>query len=124
MDHVVSHYRIEQEIGRGGMGVVYRGVDTKLGRPVAIKVLPPDVTADVDRHHRFVREAQSASALNHPNIVTIYEIGEDAGTTFIAMELVEGTPLDKMLVGGALPVVTALDYAMQAADALAAACIA
>ncbi len=121
MDRVVSHYRIEQEIGRGGMGVVYRGVDTKLGRPVAIKVLPADVTADADRHHRFVREAQSASALNHPNIVTIYEIGEDAGTTFIAMELVEGTPLDKALAGGALPIVTALDYAMQAADALAAA---
>ena len=121
MDRVVSHYRIEQEIGRGGMGVVYRGVDTKLGRPVAIKVLPADVIADADRHHRFVREAQSASALNHPNIVTIYEIGEDAGTTFIAMELVEGTPLDTALAGGVLPIVTALDYAMQAADALAAA---
>ena len=99
-------------------GVVYRAVDTKLGRPVAIKVLPPETTADADRHRRFVREAQSASALNHPNIVTIYEIGEDAGTTYIAMELVDGTPLDRLLAEGPLPVARALDYAIQIASAL------
>ena len=120
-DRVISHYRLEHEIGRGGMGVVYRGTDTRLERPVAIKVLPPDATADPDRHRRFVREAQAASALNHPNIVTIYEIGEDAGTTFIAMELVEGTPLDRVLREGPLPVAIALDYATQAAGALEAA---
>ena len=90
----------------------------KLGRPVAIKVLPPETTADADRHRRFVREAQSASALNHPNIVTIYEIGEDAGTTYIAMELVDGTPLDRLLAEGPLPVARALDYAIQIASAL------
>jgi dienelactone hydrolase/predicted Ser/Thr protein kinase len=121
MGQQVSHYRIEQEIGRGGMGIVYRGLDTRLGRPVAIKVLPAEATADLERHRRFVREAQSASALNHPNIVTIYEIGEDAGTTFIAMELVEGAPLDRILARGELPLTTALDYAVQIAAALAAA---
>jgi eukaryotic-like serine/threonine-protein kinase len=121
MNKLVSHYRLEEEIGRGGMGVVYRGIDTRLGRPVAIKMLPVDATADPERLRRFVREAQSASALNHPNIVTIYEVGEDGDATFIAMELVEGTPLDQLLARGELPVATALDYAVQVAGALAAA---
>jgi formylglycine-generating enzyme required for sulfatase activity/predicted Ser/Thr protein kinase/dienelactone hydrolase len=117
----ISHYRIEAEIGRGGMGVVYRAVDTRLGRAVAIKVLPTDTTGDPERQRRFLREAQSASALNHPNIVTIYEVGADAETTFIAMELVDGTPLDRLLAQGPLPVATALEYAVQIAGALAAA---
>jgi len=117
----ISHYRIEREIGRGGMGVVYRAVDTRLGRPVAIKVLPTETTGNPERQRRFLREAQSASALNHPNIVTIYEVGEDEGTTFIAMELVDGTPLDRLLAQAPLPVATALDYAVQIASALAAA---
>jgi formylglycine-generating enzyme required for sulfatase activity/dienelactone hydrolase len=134
MHPTISHYRIEGEIGRGGMGIVYRAVDTKLGRPVAIKVLPPDATAGVggaadspggssktERHLRFLQEARSASALNHPNIVTIYEVDEHEGTTFIAMELVEGTPLDKLLGKGPLPITTALDYAAQIAAALEAA---
>jgi eukaryotic-like serine/threonine-protein kinase len=121
MRQSISHYRIEGEIGRGGMGVVYRAVDTRLGRPVAIKVLPNEVTGDPERQRRFLREAQSASALNHPNIVTIYEVGDDAGTTYIAMELVEGTPLDRLLTQGPLPVATVLDYAAQIASALAAA---
>ena len=115
---LVSHYRLDEELGRGGMGIVYRAVDTALGRPAAVKLLPQDALADPDRHRRFVREAQSASALNHPNIVTIYEIGEDQGTTFIAMELVEGTPLDQLLRDGPLPVATALDYGAQIAAAL------
>src|SRR5260221_1875801 len=117
----ISHYRIDAEIGRGGMGVVYRAVDTRLGRAVDIKVLPADAAADADRHRRFVREAQAASTLNPPNIVTIYEVGEDEGTLFIAMELVDGTPLDRLVAQGPLPVATALDYAVQIAGALAAA---
>ncbi|MGH9331178.1 MAG: serine/threonine-protein kinase, partial [Vicinamibacterales bacterium] len=103
------------------MGVVYRAVDTRLGRAVAIKMLPPEATADPDRNRRFVQEARSASALNHPHIVTIHDIDEDAGTTFIAMELVDGTPLDRVIAQGALPVPTALEYGAQVAAALAAA---
>ena len=114
----ISHYRIEGELGRGGMGVVYRAVDSRLGRAVAIKVLPPEASDDADRRRRFIHEARSASALNHPNIVTIYEIDEHEGATFIAMELVEGMPLDKVLAAGALPVATALSYAAQMASAL------
>ena len=120
MDHL-SHYRLDEEIGRGGMGVVYRATDTRLGRAAAIKVLPAESTGNAERTQRFVQEARAASALNHPNIITIYEIGEDQGNTFIAMELVDGTPLDKVLTRGRLPIATALDYATQVAGALAAA---
>jgi formylglycine-generating enzyme required for sulfatase activity/dienelactone hydrolase/predicted Ser/Thr protein kinase len=119
----ISHYRIDGEIGRGGMGVVYRAVDTRLGRPVAIKVLPPE-DADTEpesRRRRFIQEARAASALNHPHIVTIYEVDEHEGTTFIAMELVEGTALDRLLSAGPLGVATALEYASQIAAALEAA---
>ena len=118
---LVSHYRVEEEIGRGGMGVVYRAVDTRLGRTVAIKMLPAASTADAARHRRFVQEARSASALNHPAIVTIHDIDEHDGTTFIAMELVEGTPLDRLLAERPLRPDEALDYAVQIASGLAAA---
>jgi formylglycine-generating enzyme required for sulfatase activity/dienelactone hydrolase/predicted Ser/Thr protein kinase len=117
----VSHYRIDAEIGRGGMGIVYSAHDTRLGRAVAIKMLPAEATADPDRHRRFIQEARAASALNHPHIVTIHEIDEDDGTTFIAMELVDGTRLDTLIAAGALPVTTALEYASQVASALDAA---
>jgi len=103
------------------MGIVYRALDTRLGRPVAIKMLPAEATSDAERHRRFVQEARSASALNHPAIVTIHDIDEHDGTTFIAMELVDGTPLDRLLAGGPLPVEEALDYARQIAAGLAAA---
>lgn len=103
------------------MGVVHRAVDTRLGRPVAIKLLPADAALDPDRRRRFIQEARAASALNHPNIVTIYEVDEDAGTTFIAMEIVAGTPLDRLLERGPLPIQTALDYGAQIAGALEAA---
>jgi predicted Ser/Thr protein kinase len=121
MDRWISHYRLEEEIGRGGMGVVYRATDTKLERPVAIKILPDQLTDEGDERRRFVREARAASSLNHPHIVTIHEIGEDAGTTFIAMELVDGEPLDRVIAQGPLPLPIALEYATQVASALAAA---
>ena len=114
----VSHYRIEEEIGRGGMGVVYRAVDTRLGRTVAVKMLASEATTDPDRRARFIQEARSASVLNHPHIVTIYDVGEQDGATFIAMELVDGTPLDKTLRGGPLPVPDALKYGVQIVSAL------
>ena len=100
----ISHYRLEGELGRGGMGVVHRAVDTKLGRQVALKVLPAHATSDPERRRRFIQEARAASALNHPHIVTIYEIDEHEGTIFIAMEFVDGTPLDRLLASGPLPV--------------------
>ncbi len=83
-------YEIVAPLGAGGMGEVYRARDSRLNRIVAIKILPPEFSADTDRLHRFEREARSASALNHPNIVTIYELGHHDSTHFIAMELIEG----------------------------------
>ena len=121
MTRTLSHYRLESELGRGGMGIVYAAVDSRLGRRVAVKVLPADATADPDRHRRFLQEARAASTLNHPNIVTIYEVDEDDGTTFIAMELIEGTPLDQLLAKGPPPLPTALEYLIQITSALEAA---
>ncbi|HET7694128.1 MAG TPA: protein kinase [Vicinamibacterales bacterium] len=121
MDRRIAHYRLEQEIGRGGMGVVYRATDMTLQRPVAIKVLPGELTADADERRRLLREARAASSLNHPHIVTIHEVGEADGTAFIAMELVDGEPLDRVLARGPLPLPAALEYAAQVAAALAAA---
>jgi formylglycine-generating enzyme required for sulfatase activity/predicted Ser/Thr protein kinase/pimeloyl-ACP methyl ester carboxylesterase len=103
------------------MGVVHLAVDTKLGRQVAIKVLPAQATSDPERRRRFIQEARAASALNHPHIVTIYEIDEHEGTIFIAMEFVAGTPLDRLLASGPLPVVKGLEYGTQIASALEAA---
>ncbi|HVL66928.1 MAG TPA: protein kinase [Vicinamibacterales bacterium] len=121
MPRRLTHYELDREIGRGGMGVVYHATDTRLGRAAAIKLLPLDATADADRQRRFVQEARAASALNHPNIVTIYEVDEYEGTTFIAMELVDGMPLDRVLERGALAAPVALEYAVQVASALEAA---
>ncbi len=89
----LSHYRIVAKIGEGGMGVVYRAEDTKLRRQVALKVLPPDLVANEERRLRFLREARTAAAINHPNIATIHEVDEADGVVFIAMELVEGKTL-------------------------------
>ncbi len=112
-------YEILAPLGAGGMGEVYRARDSRLGRDVAIKVLPAEVASDPDRLKRFEREARSASALNHPNIVTIYDIGQADSVSYIAMELVRGEPLRAALLEGALPVRRFLQVATQMADGLA-----
>ncbi len=115
----LGQYEIVELLGAGGMGEVYRARDTHLGRSVAIKILPTAFSADSDRLHRFEQEARSASALNHPNIVTIYALGLDASAHFIAMELVEGKTLRELIVSGLLPIRKAIEIAAQVAEGLA-----
>ncbi len=114
----LAHYRITAKLGEGGMGAVYRAVDQKLGREVALKFLPADLAADAAAKRRLLKEAQVASRLNHPNIATVYEVGEVEGASFIAMEIVEGESLRDMLARGPLPANRMLDLARQIADAL------
>ena len=114
----ISHYRILAKLGQGGMGEVYRARDTSLHRDVALKVLPQAIVVDPLRRQRFVREARAASALEHPHIAVIHEIGEDQGVTFIAMELVRGEPLDALIARGPLTPARALDLAIEIAEAL------
>lgn len=117
----LAHYLIVSRLGQGGMGEVYLATDTKLDRNVAIKVLPPAVARDHEYMERFVREARAASALNHPNVAHIYEIGEAQGIQFIAMEYVEGEPLNRRIESGPMPVREIAEIGSQIADALDAA---
>jgi formylglycine-generating enzyme required for sulfatase activity/predicted esterase/predicted Ser/Thr protein kinase len=114
----VAHYRIDARLGEGGMGVVYRAYDTRLHREVALKVLPPEHLADPELRQRLTREARAASTLNHPNIVTVYEIGSERDVDFIAMEYVEGQSLAHAISPKGLPLPRVLDYASQIAAAL------
>jgi serine/threonine protein kinase len=115
----LKHYAIESLLGQGGMGVVYLAKDTRLQRPVALKVLKPDLVSNADRRKRFLLEARSAAALSHPAIAQIYDIDEDAGTMFISMEYVDGKTVSQLITNGELDLMGSVEIALQVAEGLA-----
>ena len=119
MIDALGHYKILNQLGTGGMGDVFRARDTVLGRTVVIKVLPRTITADPERRERFLREARAASALSHPNIATLFEIGEEAPHLYVVFEYVPGQQLTRVIGGRPLNIRSVLDIAVQLADALA-----
>src|ERR1700746_2028446 len=121
VDARISHYRIEQELGRGGMGVVYRAQDERLQRPVALKLLSDALAGKSDSRNRILAEARAASALNHPGITTIYEVGEDGDQIFIVMELISGKTLRAVILEGPCEIRTLARLGAQVAETLAVA---
>ena len=117
----IAHYLIEEKIGEGGMGIVYKAEDTKLKRKVALKFLKPEALGNEQEKARFIREAQTAAALDHPNICTIFEVNEFEGQTYIAMAFIDGQNIDEKVEAGPLAVDEAINIAIQAAEGLQAA---